>query len=169
MSATANAELARALLANGRPDEALAQLGQLANVDPPPLRVFTLKAQCYAQKKRWSDALAELQRVGSAGGLPRGLTGYFLGRAGRRTEAAQLLDELLKRQRASGGMELDLALTYAGLGDRSQILTWITRGADARSFFPLDETTPTLFRILESFRGDSAFDRLMLRLGHQYR
>jgi hypothetical protein len=58
---------------------------------------------------------------------------------------------------------------YAGLGDRSQILVWLNRGADARSFIPFDEAAPTLLRVLESFRGDPGFDKLMLRLGHQNR
>src|SRR5204863_207607 len=71
LSPTANAEVANALLANDRCDEALAQLEKLRSLRPPLNRAGLIAAECYEQKQMWPEAIAEIQRITVNGG-PRG-------------------------------------------------------------------------------------------------
>ena len=61
-SPTAIAEVARALLVNGRCNEALEHLGRLTYLQPPPARAAAIAAQCYARRQH----VAESDRRASA-------------------------------------------------------------------------------------------------------
>ena len=69
LSASAHAELARALLASGRCDEALIELQRLRALKPPLLRAKLIAALCYTQKQMWPEAIAELRILQENAGL----------------------------------------------------------------------------------------------------
>jgi TolB-like protein/DNA-binding SARP family transcriptional activator len=161
LSPSATAEVAHALLANHRCDEALAQLAKLRSLSPPLNRAAPIAAQCYARKQMWPEAIAEMQRgLANAGPYSQAVLGYMLGRAGRAHEAREILAALLDRSRRMNGRAFDVAIVYAGLGENDEAFTWLDKALDDRSlgFYWL----PT---IEEDLRRDPRFDRLRQRLG----
>jgi tetratricopeptide (TPR) repeat protein len=165
LSPSANAELAHALLANDRCDEALAQLEKLKSVRPPLLRTGTIAAQCYARKHMWQEAIAVLQRT-SANSNPRGqaLLGYMLARGGRTDEARRMLAAMLDRSRRMNGGAFEVATLYAGLGENDQAFVWLDKALDDRSL----EFTH-VHTVVDDLRRDPRFDRFRQRLGLQKR
>jgi TolB-like protein/DNA-binding SARP family transcriptional activator len=165
LSPTANAELAHALLASDRCDEALAQLENLRSLRPPLLRASTIAAQCYARKRMWPEAIAELQRVSvNAGSRGQALLGYTLARAGRTEEARRILITLLDRSRRINGGTFEVALVYVGLGDNDQAFAWLDKAVDDRSL--VFDWLPI---VVDNLRPDPRFDRLRRRIGLQKR
>jgi Flp pilus assembly protein TadD len=165
LGATANAELAHAMLADGRCDEALAQLAPLRLLQPPLLRAADFAAQGYACKGMWADAIAEVQRISPNVG-PRGpaLLGFLLARAGRTAEARQILGTLLERSRRRGDVSGEIAMLYAGLGDRERTFAWLERARVERTLV-LDH----LPVILDRLGPDPRVEPIRRRLGFENR
>lgn len=163
LSPTANAEVAHALIASDRCDEALAQLERLKYLRPPLLRAGSFAAQCYARKQMWPEAIAEMRRItANAGPRGRAVLGYMLARGGRTDEARQILAALLDRDRRINGGAFEVATVYAGLGDLDQAFAWLDKSLDDRSL-PLD-----ILMVVDALRGDPRFDRFRHRLsGHK--
>jgi tetratricopeptide (TPR) repeat protein len=161
LSPTANAELADALLANDRCDEALAQLEKLRSLRPPLNRAGQIAAECYGQKQMWPEAIAEIQRITVNGG-PRGqaFLGYVLGRGGRTEEARRILAEMLDRSRRTNGGAFDVALVYIGLGDNDQAFAWLNKAVDDRSL-----GFEWMHTIVDDLQRDPRFEKLRPRIG----
>lgn len=133
LSPSAHAELARALLANDRCDEALAQLENLAGVEPPLLRAAPLAATAHGCKGMWSMAIAELRTLPDAR-RQDGLLGYLLARSGERDQALLVLRSMLDEWDDGAGNASAIASVYAGLGDLDEAFAWLHRSIDQRSF-----------------------------------
>jgi DNA-binding SARP family transcriptional activator len=128
LSPTARAEVARALMVNGRCDEALAQLAPLADLRPALLRAEQIAAQCYAEKGLWDAAVAEASRsIASSGARGKGALAYFLARAGRADEANALLEELIQGARSDSGDAFFVATAYTGLARTDEAFDWLVR------------------------------------------
>jgi TolB-like protein len=161
LSPSANAEVAHALLANGRCDEALAQLETLRSLRPPLNRAGLIAADCYGQKQMWPEAIAEIQRIQVNGGpRVRALLGYTLGRGGRKDEARQILAALIDRSRRIHGGAFDVAIAYAGLGENDQAFIWLEKAVDDRSLGFV-----WMHTFVDGLRGDPRFEKLRRRVG----
>ena len=170
LSPSATAEMARALIANGQYDQALAQLAKVAGLDPPLQRVAPLVAQCYAGKQMWKEAVAAVRPQGERGARQTvGLFGYLLVRAGQREEATRVLGTLLEQERSTGGNALNIALVYAGLNDIDEALAWLQRAVDNLIPVAFVEAAPTVRDILDSRPRDSRVVSLRRSLGLQNR
>ncbi|HEY6827102.1 MAG TPA: tetratricopeptide repeat protein, partial [Gemmatimonadaceae bacterium] len=146
LSATANAELARALLANDRPDEALKVIAEVRSLSPLLLRAGSIAAECYARKGMWREAIGELQpSLAKTGPRGRALYAYLLARAGRTGEARAILASLLERSKY-GGDPGAIATVYVGLGEKERALDWLAKASV--DGMPLDNL-PMLLRDLE--------------------
>jgi tetratricopeptide (TPR) repeat protein len=81
---------------------------------------------------------------------------------GKRTEAQQVLAELLKQAEQSYVSAYDIAVIYAGLGETEQALRWLDKAAEQRPFWlcwlKLDPR-------LDGLRADPRFDGLLMRVG----
>ena len=163
LAPTAVAELAHALLANHRCDDALAQLGKLRSLNPRLNRAATIAAQCYATRQMWSEAIAEMRSVlPNAGPRGQAVLGYMLGRAGQVKEAHQILDLLVERSRRINGGAFDVALLYFGLGDNDRGFSWLEKAVDDRSVG--FEWLPA---VVDDLRADARFEHIRRRLGIQ--
>ena len=160
LSPTATAEVANALLASDRCDEALNHLDKLRSLRPPLLRASAIAAQCYARKQMWPQAIAEARKISTIGG-PRGqaLLGYMLGRGGRTEEAKRVLTDLLAFQSAHKDA-FDVAIVYAGLGDNDRAFMWMDKAVDDRSL-----GFDWLSAVFDDLRRDPRFDKLASRIG----
>jgi tetratricopeptide (TPR) repeat protein len=160
-SPTAIAEHARALLVNGRCSEALALLGRLAYLQPPPARAAGIAAQCYGRQQMWQKAVEELRPSAQRNPL-RGapLLGFMLARAGETERARQLADTLLEQWRQGNGGAFGLAVIYAGLRDFDSAFAWLDKSVEDRSLrYNIMEPA------FEELHRDPRFDHLRQRLG----
>ena len=167
LSPTAITMVARALYRNGRCDEALAQLQPVAGLRPPVRWAVLTAGLCFAEQRRWPEAIAALRQGGETGGVHgRTMLGFVLAQSGQRQEARQILAELLARQQRSGNLASDVAIVHAGLGDFDGAFTWLNRAADEG---PALATTPLLEEIMgpafRDLRRDPRFERVRKRLG----
>jgi TolB-like protein/DNA-binding SARP family transcriptional activator/Flp pilus assembly protein TadD len=165
LSPTASAELAHALLANGRCDEALTALAPLRSLQPPLLRASGFAAECYANKGMWAEAITEARRNAPNAG-PRGqsLLGFLLARAGRAAEARQVLASLRERARRQGDVAGEIAVVYAGLGDKRETWAWLEQARETRTLV-LDD----LSLVLDRLRPDPRVDLFRRELGLEQR
>jgi tetratricopeptide (TPR) repeat protein len=156
-------EVAAALFANRRYDEALVQLDRIAAVQPPLLGYAHIMAQCYSMKQMWPEAIAALRPLADTGeSYHLAVLGQTLARAGQREEAHRILADLLAHQQRTGSGAFQVAVVYAGLGDFDQAFAWLDRSVDDRS---LDESI--MGPAFEDLRKDPRFERLARRLGLQ--
>jgi len=160
-SPTAIAEVARALLVNGRCDEALELLGRLTYLQPPPARAASIAAQCYARRQMWQRAVDELRPVAQRNPLQaEPWLGFMLARAGQLDEARQIKDKLITLWRRDGGGAYGVAVVHAGFGDLDSAFQWLEKAIDDRSLrYNIMEPA------FEELRRDPRFDRLRRRLG----
>jgi len=149
------------LFANGRNDEALAQLDRVAAIKPPLQAVAFVAAQCYARQGRLSEAIAALRPLAEAGDpMFRGMLGHMLARAGQRDEANRLLADLLARRHRTRVGAFQVAMVYAGLGDFDQAFAWLDKSVDDRSIGGV-----IMGLTFEDLHRDPRFQRLRRRLG----
>jgi tetratricopeptide (TPR) repeat protein len=156
-------EVAGALFANRRYDEALAELHRVAAIQPPLQGVVFVAAQCYAKKQMWPEAIAALRPLAEAGdpGLIASL-GYMLARGGQREEARRILADLLARRERTGVGAARIATLYAGLGDFDQAFAWLDKAVDDLSI-----GSGIMGPTFDDLRSDPRFERLRKRLGLQ--
>lgn len=165
LSPSAAAEVAHALQAGDRCDEALAQLAPLRVLRPPLLRVSSIAAQCYVRKRMWPEAVAEAQKNLNVSGT-RGLSmlGFALARSGRVDEARGVLATLLDRAGRTGGNAMDVATLYAALDEKDEAFAWLDRAVEERSF-GLENRED----LVASLEADPRYDRYRAMLGVQKR
>lgn len=160
-SPSAAAELARALIANGRPDEALAQLALLADVDPPLLRVSIIAAQCHAARSEWQRAIAEIQSgPARAGPHQQALLGYLFARSGNHEAALRIRENLYDKWQHGGGGAVLLAVIEAGLGNVEQAFSWFDRSLEDDSLAATPDQFTLLHPVMRELRGHARFSRL---------
>jgi tetratricopeptide (TPR) repeat protein len=164
-SPTAIAEVARGLLVNGRCDEALATLGRLEYLQPPPARAAAIAAQCYARKQLWQTAIDVLRPVVERNPVQAGpWLGFMLARAGRTDEALRIRDNLVGLATRSGGGAYGVGVVYAGFREFDKAFEWLDKAVDDRSL---------RYNIMEpafdELRRDPRFDQLREKLGIEKR
>jgi TolB-like protein len=163
LSPIASAEVAHALFANRRYDEALAQLDHIAALRPPLRRAALYAGQCYAKKQMWPEAIAALRpQAETSEPVALSLLGHTLARVGQREEAGRIQADLLARWQRTNVGAFEVAVVYAGLGDFDQAFAWLDKSVDDRSL-KVHIVEPTF----EDLQGDPRFERLMRRLGLQ--
>jgi TolB-like protein len=159
LSATATAELGKALCANGRFEEGLAKLAIAATVKPPLLRVPGHVALCHGMRGDWPRAVEVLRPAHAGPASP--LFGYALARAGQTAEATAMRDEMITRWNATRRGAYGVAAISAGLRDRDQTFLWLDRAVDDLSIqYALQYSL--LFRELH---GDPRWARFLGRVG----
>ena len=161
LSPSATAELARALAANGRCDDALHRLESISHIDPPLLRVPFIVAHCHEQDGRWQSAVDSIVESNThSGPLGQAMWGYVLARSGQHEEARRVLDDLHASWQAGEGDAFPVAMLYAGLGDSDQLFAWLERSIQDRSFIASPDQFTMLQPVLDALRGDPRFANL---------
>lgn len=111
-----------------RYDEAAEQLRKTLELSPDFYHAHYLLGLAYEQQGMYDEAIAEFQRArelgGSHGVLAAGALGHIYAVTGRRREALQMLNELLKLDH---NMPYAVATVYLGLGERRQAVEWLQK------------------------------------------
>ena len=159
-SHTAIREMGRALLVNGRYDEARDRLRPLKALSPPVGYAGLISGQSFITEGRWPEAIAELRwaQENDAGSAPAFL-GYALARGGRRDEAKVLLSDLLTGTKYSHGA-FGIAVVYAGLEDYDQAFAWLDRALEDNTV-----TRDLMLPMFQDLHTDPRFERVKARLG----
>jgi TolB-like protein len=85
-----------------------------------------------------------------------------LAKAGKKQEAQQILDGLLKKALSGYVSAYDIAIVYAGLGDNDQAISWLQKAINERSMFVVHMTWDAR---LDGLRTDPRFSGLVKQLG----
>ena len=112
------------------------------------------------------EALKDAARFSGRNSKAVALTGYVLAKAGRPTEAREVLKELEALARQRYVPPYALALVHAGLQEPDAVFEWLSRAYDARDvhliFLPVDPKW-------DEYRPDPRFQALVARCGFPVR
>jgi tetratricopeptide (TPR) repeat protein len=156
----------RGWIAFSRSDLAAAQaeFRKAIAMEPTWAHAHVSLAYTLAEQRDYRAALAELEearRLAPDSVFVREATGYVCARAGQKSEARRILAEpnrLASRQRVSS---YDVAMIYAGLGERDAAFRWLEKG--------LAERDPWMIWLKvhpewDSLRGDARLEALLRRM-----
>ncbi|HEU4509478.1 MAG TPA: hypothetical protein VFR78_14635, partial [Pyrinomonadaceae bacterium] len=91
-----------------------------------------------------------------------GILGLAYGLAGRKAEANQILNELLKLSESRYVTPAALVNVYIGLGDKDQAFAWLEKAYQEKSNYV---AFLKVFPILDPIRSDPRFTDLVRRIG----
>jgi tetratricopeptide (TPR) repeat protein len=135
LSGLINAMEGQVLLHAGRTDEAIARLREAIELDSRSRVAHMLAASAYIEKGLFSEAVAE---AGAAHALSPSATqhlayeAYANAKLGKQAEARKTLENLLHLSRDRYVPPYNIALTYMGLDNLVEALTWLERAFEDR-------------------------------------
>jgi TolB-like protein/DNA-binding winged helix-turn-helix (wHTH) protein/Tfp pilus assembly protein PilF len=150
-----------------RYDEAIAEYRKLIDLAPDFFQSQRELGLAYEQKGLYQAAFDQLQR---AFAMPedygklmvRADLGHLLAVWGKRKEAQQVLDDLLRISERGYVSAYDLAVIYAGLGEKDKTFLWLDKAIEQHPFWlvwlKLDPR-------LDGLRSDRRFAGLLRRVG----
>jgi Flp pilus assembly protein TadD len=147
-------------------DPAIEQLRSAKELDPNFWFDPCFLGRAYEQKGMLPEAIAEFQRAVELekdnsetwSGL-----GHAYALSGNRTEAQKILVHLQELSAHTYVASYNVAIIYAGLGEKDQAFAWLDRAYKDRSYY-LAEYLPTDAR-LDNLRSDPRFGELRRRVG----
>jgi eukaryotic-like serine/threonine-protein kinase len=148
-----------------RYEQAVEQLHKALEMDPNFPGGHLWLGLVYEQMGRSEEAIAELHKAASlSGGEPPDLSlqGHVYASAGRSAEAQRVLAELKGLSKRRYVAPFDIALVYAGLGEKRQALEWLERAYEDHSF---RVTWIKVWPQLDPLRGEPRFQDLLRRMG----
>jgi TolB-like protein len=118
----------------------------------------------YALRDRHDEAIAEFQKavVGWKGAVfPTATLGHGYAVAGQQAAAREVLDKLLVRSKTGYVSPYEIAVIYAGMGDKDRAFEWLEKAYEERVsllvYFRMD---PRIW----SLRSDARFQELLRRM-----
>ena len=154
------------LLENARRySEAIEQLLAVIRMDPNHYQAYWILGHTYAANGQHQEAITAAEKAvelsqRTPGAL--GILGLAYGLAGRKTEANQILNELLKLNESRYVTPAALVNVYIGLGDKDQAFAWLEKAYQEKSNYV---TFLKVFPILDPIRSDPRFPDLVRRIG----
>ena len=133
LSAIFNSIEAQTLLYADRVDEAQERAMKACEIDDNFWHAHLTLSRIYLEKGMYQDAIVESERArlmsrGARGhSLALAFKGHALARSGALTEARTIIDELLSRSERAR-YYTNVALVYAGLGDKEKALEYLEKG-----------------------------------------
>lgn len=147
-------------------DRAIAQIRETLRLEPEFPTGHLFLAMAYNQKGMTEEAIAELRKIADAAGgftLFKSVLGYVLARAGKTGEAIAILEDLKSLTPQHPVPAFEVALIYAGLGDKDQAFAWLDKSyAEHDPFLVYVKTDPN-FDVL---RNDPRFQVLLGRINY---
>ncbi len=142
-------------------DDALAQIQRAYALElNPPAFLFSFGV-IYAEKGMYKEAIGEFQKLGDQ---PHALghMGNTYARMGRAADARQMISKLEEHVQKDGLGRYEIALVYAGLGEKDAAFAWLEKSFAARdkglTYLKIDPC-------LDPLRSDQRFQDLIRRVG----
>jgi TolB-like protein/Tfp pilus assembly protein PilF len=142
-------------------NQALLQMQHAAALPHTPTELTFPLAVIYAAKGMYEEAIQQFQKLGDK---PHALghMGNAYARMGREAEARTMISELETQVQSTGVGRYEIALVYAGLGDKDEAFAWLEKAFAARdkglTYLKVDPC-------LDPLRSDSRFQDLIRRVG----
>jgi len=146
-------------------DEEVEQYRRALDLDPNFLFARLRLAGVFLEKRLFSEAIGEYERAaGISNRSPSTLGGLgnVYAVAGRRSEARQILAELLALRKRRYVNPHCIDVIYLGLGDRDRALEWLEKSYRERSYATVFLKVDAQFDIL---RSDPRFQDILRRVG----
>ncbi len=166
LSSMANLFVGSVLVFNRQWDPAIAQLRSAIELEPNFWFVRCFLGRAYEQKGRLPEAIAEFQRaleLEKDNPETWSSLGHAYALSGNRVDAQKILDHLKELSAHSWVAPYNVAVIYAGLGEKDQAFAWLDRAYNDRSYY-LAEYLTTDTR-MDSLRSDPRFAELQRRVG----
>jgi eukaryotic-like serine/threonine-protein kinase len=155
-----NSDVGKLLYLGRRYDEAEAQLKETLRMDPNFFQAHYLLGIVYLMKQRFDEAIAEF-KIGEVNGM-QGLMAYAYGKAGRKTEARQMLEATKKLMAQRGDMDkVWLACAYTGMGEKDRAIACLEQDCENHATAAVSLKSNPLF---DSLRSEPRFIDLMRRV-----
>ncbi len=142
-------------------DQALSLILMVRALDIKPPDWSFLLGDVYAEKGKYAEAISQFIKSGN-GPDSLGHLGNAYARAGRTAAARKTIAELQTNVRKNGVGRYEIALVYAGLGDKQGAFSWLEEAYNAHDvgllYLKIDPC-------LDSLRSDARFDDLVRRVG----
>ncbi len=165
LSLVINTVMGDALYFRREYDEAIVQHKKTLELDPCFAVAHLHLGVVYEAQGKSDEAIAEFQKgralIGSG---PYGLSslGYGYARAGERSEAAKIVNELLEFPGQGYSVSLDIAQIYFGLDDKDKAFEWLEKAYQERpQLLPYLKTQP----LWDGLRSDPRFTALLKKMG----
>ena len=153
------------LLNAGRVDDALIQLRKTSELEPNFWMPHLFAASAYIEKGMYAEAVAESGKEYELSGrneIPFGI--YGLAKSGKRDEARDALEELLKLSATKHVPPYNIALIYNALDEREKAIEWLEKGFQQR------DPKMTFLKVepkWNNLRSDTRFVDLMKRMNFE--
>jgi serine/threonine protein kinase/Tfp pilus assembly protein PilF len=149
-------------------DQAIEALQKTIEMDPTFSHTHLYLGQVYLQKSMYEEALVEFQKEKSLrkDWLPgaENLIGITYVRMGKRHEAQEVLENLLKRSKEMYSIPYLLARFYIALGEVDQGIEWLEKAYEEHNdWLALLKIDP----LLDSVRSDPRFTALLKKIGFE--
>jgi TolB-like protein/Tfp pilus assembly protein PilF len=143
-------------------DQAIEALQKTMDMDPNFSQVHLILGSTYLQMSMHEEALAEFQKEVNQSGFGITAIGITYAKMGRRDEAQQVLDDLLKRSKEEYVSRLGMARLYFALGENDQGFKWLDKA--------YEDLDGGLYNIkvnpfYDSVRSDPRFTALLKKMG----
>jgi tetratricopeptide (TPR) repeat protein len=142
-------------------NQALLQMQHASALHHEPAELIFPLAVIYVEKGMYDEAIQQFQKLG---GQPHALghMGNAYARMRREAEARKTISELQKQVQSTGIGRYEIALVYAGLGEKDDAFAWLEKSFAARdkglTYLKIDPC-------LDPLRSDSRFHDLVSRVG----
>jgi len=161
------ANMVRANYFARRYDEAIEANRKALELDPGFPTTHLFAGAAYEQKGMYEEAVSEIEIanriLGGAFPAALGALGHVYAVSGNRGEALKKLEELQAMSRQRYVSPLDLAILYAGLGDKEQALEQLVKAYEDLSGWLINLKVEPRF---DSLRSEPRFQDLLRRVGH---
>jgi DNA-binding winged helix-turn-helix (wHTH) protein/TolB-like protein/tetratricopeptide (TPR) repeat protein len=165
LSLSSNTTLGFAFLMSRQYDQAVEQARTTTELDPGYLSAHVILGFAYLHKEMYREAISEFQKAKAvSGGSPNmiGLLGYAYAVAGKRNEAAEILEELNHLSKQQYVSPSHKALLYMGLGERQLAFEWLEKAYEDRNWVLGLLKVDAMF---DPLRSDQRFQDLLRRVG----
>jgi len=118
--------------------------------------------EAYLKQRKFPEAIAEIQKAGQFGVMQSATLGYAYAVSGNQAEAKKVLGQLQALSTQMYVPPFNIAVIYAGLGDKDQAFAWLEKAYTERSvWMPSLKIDPKF----DNLRSDPRFADLMRRIG----
>ncbi|MCU1235916.1 MAG: hilA 8, partial [Candidatus Solibacter sp.] len=131
------------------------------DLDPAFQWSHLFRAWSYEARGKYAAAIDTLNRAGGKNDVVLGELAHALGRAGRKAEAARILEELTASSAGHYVSPYDLSRAYEGLGRRDEAMSALVRACDDRSPIIVFLKVEPVFA---EWRSDPRFVEILRRL-----
>ena len=163
LSLIIGADLAEVYSYMGRSKDAEAEARRVLELDPTFLQARCWLAYALTGQRRYDEAAAVLESRQSPDDAYRLATlGFVYASAGRRGEARDMLERLIRLAKNDYGLAFNVASVYASMGDVEPMLPWLEKAYAERSGALL------LLNVVPQFaavRSDARFRAFTVRAG----